>query len=71
MERPESKERERKWSRNAGADTAPRRSNLADLWLGDTGRLFADKAYVYIYICVCVYVPRFVLDMNSRIFVPT
>ena len=50
MERPESKERERKWSRNAGAGTAPRRSNLADLWLGDTGRLFADKAYVYIYI---------------------
>ena len=36
-----------------------------------TGRLFADKAYVYIYIYVCVYVPRFVLDMNSRIFVPT
>ena len=36
MERPESKEIERKWSRNAGADTARWRSNLADLWLGDT-----------------------------------
>lgn len=55
MERPEIKERERKWRRNAGADTAPRRSNLADLWLGDTGRLFADKAYsVYIYINMCL-----------------